>query len=46
MSGIVGNLIVIAVLGVVVFLAARGLYKQHKSGGCGGDCSSCSKCKH
>lgn len=42
----IGDIIVIAVLGVVVFFVIRKLYKQHKNSGCGGDCCNCSKCKH
>ena len=33
MSGILGNVIVLAVLAVVVALAVRSLWKSHKSGG-------------
>lgn len=40
-----GNLIVIAVLGIVVALAARSVWKDHKSGGhCNGNCGSCGSC--
>ena len=42
MSGIWGNVIVLAVLAIVVALAVRSVWKSHKSGGhCGGDCSCC-----
>ncbi|MGM9619090.1 MAG: FeoB-associated Cys-rich membrane protein [Oscillospiraceae bacterium] len=45
MPGILGNLIVIAVLLLVVALAIRSLWKSHKSGGgCSGDCSRCQGC--
>ena len=36
-----GNIIVIAIIVVVVFFAARSIVRQHKSGGCSGNCSSC-----
>lgn len=46
MSGVIGNAIVILVLAVVVALAVRSLWKDHKSGGqCTGDCSSCGGCR-
>ena len=42
MPTFVGDAIVLAVVGLVVFFAARSLYKRHKSGAtCAGDCSSC-----
>ena len=42
MPEILGNLIVLAVLAIVVALAARSVWKSHKSGGhCSGDCSCC-----
>ena len=44
MPSILGNLIVIAVLAVVVGLAVRSLWREHKHGGCGGDCSCCGGC--
>lgn len=45
MSGILGNVIVLAVLFTVVALAVRSLWKTHKSGGrCNGDCGSCGGC--
>lgn len=47
MSGILGNVIVLATLAVVVALAARSLWNSHKKGGsCSGDCGSCSSCHH
>ena len=47
MSGILGNVIVLAVLAVVVTLVIRSLWKSHKKGGsCSGDCSNCSSCQH
>jgi len=45
MPGILGNVIVLAVLAIVVALAVRSLWKTHKSGGhCNGDCGSCGGC--
>ncbi len=45
MPAILGNLIVLAVLGVAIFLAARSLHKKRKSSpGCNGDCSRCGGC--
>ena len=45
MPAILGNLIVIAVLAIVVALAVRSLWREHKKGGCcGGNCSSCKSC--
>lgn len=44
MPSTLGNLIVIAVLAVVVALAARSVWRNHKSGGCSGDCSQCVHC--
>ena len=45
MSGIMGNVIVLAVLAVVVGRAVRSLWRSHKSGGhCNGDCGSCGGC--
>ena len=47
MSPIAGNLIVIAVLTIVVFLAVRSIWKERKRGcHCGGDCSRCGGCGH
>ena len=48
MPGFWGYVIVIAVLAVIVFLAARSLWRSHRSGGhCNGDCASCGGCgKH
>ena len=40
------NFIVIAILAVVVFFAARSVYKSAKRGGCCGDCSACGGCCH
>jgi hypothetical protein len=40
-----GDIIVIAVLGAVVFLAVRSLRKSKEKGGCcGGNCASCKGC--
>ena len=43
-----GELIVILIVAVAVFLAARSLWKGHKTGGscsgCSGGCSSCHGC--
>lgn len=45
MPSILGNLIVIAALVIVVALAIRSLWKEHKNGGgCGGNCASCQGC--
>ncbi len=45
MPTILGNLIVIVVLGLVVALAVRSLRKDRKTGGhCTGNCGSCGKC--
>jgi hypothetical protein len=40
-----GNILVIVIVAVAAFLAARSLWKSHKSGcSCGGDCSCCGGC--
>lgn len=41
-----GDYIVLAILAVVIFFAARSIYKNKKShkGGCNGDCGSCGGC--
>jgi uncharacterized membrane protein len=40
-----GNIIVIVIVAAAAALAARSLWKTHKSGGsCGGDCSCCNGC--
>ena len=45
MSPVLGNLIVILVLGLVVALAVRSMWQSHKRGGhCNGDCASCGCC--
>lgn len=45
MPGYLGYVIVIAVLAIVVALAVRSLWKEHKAGGhCSGDCGSCGGC--
>lgn len=45
MPNVLGDIIVIAVLALVISLAARSLWKSHKSGGhCNGDCGSCGGC--
>ena len=45
MSSILGNLIVIVALAVVVVLAARSLWREHRNGGgCSGNCASCHGC--
>ncbi len=43
LSANVGNIIVLAILSAVVFMAVRSLIKQKKSGkgGCGCGCQSC-----
>ena len=37
-----GSVIVVAVLAVVVFFAARSVWKNHKNGECPGGCAGCS----
>ena len=45
MPAVLGNIIVVAAVAVVVVLAARSVWKSHKSGGgCSGGCGSCSRC--
>lgn len=45
MSPLLGNLIVILVLGLVAALAVRSLWRSHKQGShCSGDCASCGGC--
>ena len=45
MSGIWGNVIVLAVLAAAVALAVRSLWRSDKAGGHGnGDCGSCGGC--
>ena len=40
-----GTVIVLAILAVVVFLAARSIYMDRKKGGgCSGNCGSCGGC--
>ena len=39
-----GTVIVLIGLCIVVALAARSIWKSHKSGGCGGECGGCGKC--
>lgn len=41
-----GQFIVIAALGLAVFLAVRSMWRDHKGGktSCGGDCSHCKGC--
>ncbi len=39
-----GEFVVLAVLAAVVALAIRSLCREHKKGGCGGECSSCRGC--
>ena len=42
MPTFVGDAIVLSVVLLVMFFAARSLYRKHKAGGgCSGDCSSC-----
>ena len=39
-----GDIIVLVVLGIIIALVIRGMWKNHKSGkhcGCSGDCGSC-----
>ncbi len=46
MPPILGQIVVIAVLGLCVALAIRSMWKGHRSGkcSCGGDCSRCGGC--
>ncbi len=45
MSPVLGNLIVLLVLALVVALAVRSLWRNHKRGGhCNGDCAHCGSC--
>jgi hypothetical protein len=45
MTAILGNLIVVLILGIIVFFAVRALYRSHKNGtGCSCDCGSCGGC--
>ena len=47
MPPILGNLIVIAVLAITVFLAVRSIWRGRKQGcHCGGDCSRSGGCGH
>ncbi len=39
-----GDIIVLSVLGVVVALAIRCLWKDHKNGGCAGCSHNCANC--
>lgn len=41
MPVIIGNLIVVLIVAGIVFLAVRAIWKNHKAGGCGGDCANC-----
>ena len=42
-----GDIIVIGLLALCVVLSIRSMWKNHKKGGgCGGNCSQCSGCKH
>ena len=36
-----GNFIVIAILAVVIGLCIRSMWRNHKNGGCSGNCGSC-----
>ena len=44
MSGIVGYIIVCAILALVVALAVRSIWKSRRAGGCTGDCAHCGQC--
>ena len=45
MPGILGTILVLAVLAAVVVRAARSLWKTHKQGGhCTGNCGACRGC--
>ena len=39
-----GDIIVIGLLGLCVVLAVRSMCKDHKKGGCCGNCSKCKGC--
>ncbi len=45
MTPILGNVVVILILAVVVFFAARSVWKGRKRGGCDGDCARCGGCR-
>ncbi len=47
MSKVVASVAVIAVLALCVGLAARSMWKKHRSGksSCGGDCGHCKGCR-
>lgn len=36
------TMIIAAILAVIVFFAARSVYRQSKKGGCAGGCAGCS----
>ncbi len=45
MPSMLGKVIALAILAVVVFFAARSVYRSHKKGGgCNGDCGHCGGC--
>ena len=47
MPGIMGTVIVIAIIAVAAALAARSLWKAHKAGDkCTGNCAACGGCHH
>ncbi len=39
-----GDILVIGLLGLCVVLAIRSMWKDHKKGGCCGNCSKCKGC--
>lgn len=41
-----GTFVVGAILAIIIFFAARSVYKNIKGGGCAGGCSGCSGCNH
>lgn len=47
MPEILGNMLIITLLTITAALAARSVWKTHKSGGhCNGDCGNYGNCRH
>ena len=44
MPGVLGDILVLSALAAAAVLAARSLWREHRSGGCCGDCSKCGGC--
>ncbi len=44
MPELLGTLLILALVAVVVFFAVRSLWRQHKAGGCCGNCAQCGGC--